>query len=116
MARRFSMSRATPPVIVMQPRRSRGRAIARRVYRVARRGGRRALPTLSIGVGAAVLGYLDANGKLDFLPKLGGESHMTTLALAGYAATRFSRNATVRAVGLAALAAGAFDFGRGIGR
>jgi hypothetical protein len=69
------------------------------------------MPTVGIALGGAVVGYLQGSGKLDFLPEVGG-SRMVTLALAGYAATRFVRNPHVRAAGLAALAAGAFDFGR----
>lgn len=81
---------------------------------VVRRGGshaRRALPTVGITLGGAVVGYLQGSGRLDFLPEVGG-SRMVTLGLAGYAATRFVRNPHVRAAGLAALAAAAFDFGR----
>jgi hypothetical protein len=98
----------------MPSRRGRVRRAARRVYGVARRGGshaRRALPTVGIALGGAVVGYLQGSGRLDSLPEIGG-SKMVTLGLAGYAATRFVRNPHVRAAGLAALAAAAFDFGR----
>ncbi len=82
--------------------------------RVIRRGashGRRALPTVGIALGGAAVGWLQGSGKLDFLPEIGG-SKMVALGLGGYAATRFVRNPHVRAAGLAALAAAAFDFGR----
>lgn len=69
------------------------------------------MPTVGIALGGAVVGYLQGSGKLDFLPEVGG-SKMVTLGLAGYAATRFMRNPHVRAAGIAALAAAAFDFGR----
>lgn len=69
------------------------------------------MPTVGIALGGAVVGYLQGSGRLDSLPEIGG-SKMVTLGLAGYAATRFVRNPHVRAAGLAALAAAAFDFGR----
>lgn len=105
------------PIIVNMPRR-RGR-VARYVRRGAasfRKGGRarRSLPTVGIALGGAVVGYLQGSGRLDFLPEIGG-SRMVTLGLAGYAATRFSRNQHIRAAGLAALASAAFDFGRAQG-
>ena len=37
---------------------------------------------------------------------------MLTLGIAGYAATRFFKNPSVRQAGLAALAAACFDFGK----
>lgn len=114
MAKSRSLAFAPRPIIVAMPRRSgRVRRAAGRAVRHFRRGGagRRALPTVGIALGGAVAGYLQGSGKLDFLPEIGG-SKMVTLGLAGYAATRFVRNPHVRAAGLAALAAAAFDFGR----
>ena len=70
-----------------------------------------ATPAMGLAVGAAAVGYLEAKGTLNKLPAIGG-SRALTLAIAGYAATRFVRNPTVRMMGLAAIAAGAFDFGR----
>jgi hypothetical protein len=115
MARHTALAR--PPVIVMQaPRRA--RAVARRAYSAirrqaprARRAAARSLPTVGIALGGAVVGYLQGSGRLDMLPEIGG-SKMVTLGLAGWAATRFVKNQHVRAAGLAALAAAAFDFGR----
>ena len=66
---------------------------------------------MGLAVGAAAVGYLEAKGMLKKLPAIGG-SQALTLAVAGYAATRFIRNPTIRMMGLAAIAAGAFDFGR----
>ena len=66
---------------------------------------------MSIALGGAAVGYADGRGMLDFIPTIGG-SRMTTLAIAGWAATRFTRNSYLRAAGFAALAAGAYDFGR----
>lgn len=105
-----------PTVVVMAPRRSGRirRGASRAASFVRRRGGaaaRRSLPTVGIALGGAVIGYLQGSGKLDFLPEVGG-SRMVTLGIAGYGATRFVRNPHIRAAGLAALAAAAFDFGR----
>jgi hypothetical protein len=66
---------------------------------------------VGVGLGALVVGYLQAKGFLDKLPQIGG-SRVITLGIAGYAATRFVKNPSIRQAGLAALAAAAFDFGR----
>jgi hypothetical protein len=66
---------------------------------------------MGVTVGALVVGYMSGKGFLDKLPQIGG-SRVLTLGLAGYAATRFIKNTSVRNAGLAALAAAAFDFGR----
>jgi hypothetical protein len=58
-----------------------------------------------------MVGYGESKGWLKKLPQIGG-SPAVTLGLAGWAATKFSRNPTVRSAGLAALVAAAFDFGR----
>lgn len=113
MAKR-ALAFARPSIVVMPPRRGRVRRAFGRARSVARRAAphaRRSLPTVGIALGGAVVGYLQGSGKLDSLPEIGG-SKMVTLGLAGYAATRFVRNPHVRAAGLAALAAAAFDFGR----
>jgi hypothetical protein len=82
-----------------------------RVARRARPHVKRALPTMGVTVGALVVGYASGKGFLDRLPQIGG-SKVLTLGLAGYAATRFFKNPSIRQAGLAALAAAAFDFGR----
>lgn len=66
---------------------------------------------MGVALGGAVVGYLQGSGRLDFLPEIGG-SKMVTLGLAGWAATRFTKNPHIRAAGLAALAAAAVDWGR----
>lgn len=66
---------------------------------------------MGVAVGALVVGYAQGKGFLDRLPQIGG-SKVLTLGLAGYAATRFFKNPSVRQAGLAALAAACFDFGR----
>jgi len=109
-----SLAFARPPIVIAMPRRRGGgrvRRYASRAVARVRRHGTRALPTVGLALGGAVVGWLQGSGKLDFLPEIGG-SKMVTLGLAGYAATRFSRNAHVRGAGMAALAAAAFDFGR----
>lgn len=99
----------------MPPRRSgRARRVVRVVGRGVRRAGRagvRSLPTTGVAVGALVVGYLQGKGFLDKLPQIGG-SRVITLGIAGYAATRFSKNPSIRQAGLAALASALFDFGR----
>lgn len=114
-----SRALARPNIIVVGgPRRGGVRRAARRVGGLARRGARRVgraarghLPTTAIALGGAIAGYVDGRGMLSFLPAIGG-SRMLTLGIAGYAATRLSRNATIRNAGVAAMAAAAFDFGR----
>jgi hypothetical protein len=68
-------------------------------------------PTGSMMLAAAGLGWAESKGYLAKLPQIGG-SPAVTLGLAGYAATRFSRNTTVRTAGLIGMIVGAFDFGR----
>jgi hypothetical protein len=120
MAKSHALARFQPrPIIVNVPRpHGRVRRAGARVVHVARRGGRglaragrHALPTVSVGVGALVVGYMDGNGMLDKLPAVAG-SRMVTIGIAGYLATRFVRHPGVRAAGLAALAAAAYDYGR----
>lgn len=113
-----SLALAPRPVIVALPsRRSSGGRLRRagaRAVRAARRGGhhvKRGLPTMGVAVGALVVGYAQGHGLLDKLPQIGG-SKVLTLGIAGYAATRFFKNPSIRQAGLAALAAAAFDFGR----
>lgn len=108
------------PVIVQVPARAPGRArrVARRIGGGVRRVGRhvrhhgtKAMPTMAVALGGLAVGYLQGKGFLDKLPQIGG-SKVLTLGLAGWAATRFIKNPTVRTAGLAALAAAAVDFGR----
>ena len=65
-------------------------------------------------VGGAIIGYLDGAGKLDILPEVMG-SRMITLGLLGYAAQKFSKNASIKAAGISAMTVASFDLGRGIG-
>lgn len=119
MARRRSTALATrPSVVVMQAPRGRLRRAARRVGSVARRGGQRvarvgarSLPTLSVVLGGAAVGYADAKGFLDVIPTIMG-SRMMTIGIAGWAATRYVRSPAIKAAGMAALGAAAYDFGR----
>jgi hypothetical protein len=108
---------APAPVVVMAP--SRGgkiRRAAKRAGGLARGAGRRvargarshAVPAIPMAIGGAIVGALDAKGFFNKLPAIGG-SRALTLALAGYAATRFIKNPTIRNAGLAAMAVGAFD-------
>jgi hypothetical protein len=99
----------------MQP--SRARRVARRVGGVARKVGRKARHVAAkhgasgaVLMGAAGLGYAQAKGYLNKIPTVGG-SRALTLALAGYALTRLSSNATARQIGSTAMVIGAFDWG-----
>lgn len=114
MAKSLAFAGPRPIVINMPKRRGAIRRAGSRAVRVARRAAphaRRAMPTVGIALGGAVVGYLQGSGRLDSLPEVMG-SKMVTLGLLGYAATRFVRNQHVRTAGVAALAAAAFDFGR----
>jgi len=117
MAKSRALTRFAPrPIIVRMPSRARRAGarvvhVARRGGRALARGGRRALPTFAVGFGGLAVGYLDGKGFLDKLPSIGG-SKMVTIGLAGYLATRFVRHPQIRAAGLAALAAAAYDYGR----
>lgn len=108
---------SAPATIVVSPSGGgRGRRIARRAGGIARAVGRRggrvakehAVPAMGMAIGGAIAGALDAKGLFNKLPAFGG-SRALTLAAAGYAATRFSKNKTIRLAGLAAIAVGAFD-------
>lgn len=105
-----------PRVIVMAPPRRGGRVrrAGARVASVARRVHHRAkahyAPTSMI-LGAFAVGYARQKGAFDKLPAVMG-SKVLTLGLVGFAATRFSRNATVRMAGSVAMLIAAADFGR----
>jgi hypothetical protein len=101
------------PILVLR-KGGKFRRAAHHVGGLARRGvasAHRSAPTVGIALGAAAVGYATGKGYLNKLPALAG-SHVLTLGLIGFAATRFVRNQHVRNAGLAALAAAAFDFGR----
>jgi hypothetical protein len=108
-------SKSEPSVVVMAPRsgkvsrRRRAGAIARKAVGGGRRVAREhAVPALGMAIGGAIAGALDAKGLFAKLPAIGG-SRALTLAIAGYAATRFVKNNTIRMAGLAAIAVGSFD-------
>lgn len=124
MAKHRFASRSTAlaprPFVISVPARSpsRARRVARHVGGGIRRGARhvrhhagKAMPTMAVALGGLAVGYLQGKGFLDKLPQIGG-SKVLTLGLAGWAATRFIKNPTIRTAGLAALAAAAVDFGR----
>lgn len=118
MAKSSALTRFAPrPIIVNVPRRGRVRRAAGRAVHHVRRGGRavgrgaRKFPTIPVAIGGLVFGYADGKGFLDKLPPIGG-SRMNTIALAGWGLTRFSRNPSLRAAGLAALGAAMFAIGK----
>jgi hypothetical protein len=112
-----SHASAPAPVVVVAPSRGgkmrrRARAVGAVARRVGRRGGslakEHAVPAVGMAIGGAIAGALDAKGIFNKLPAIGG-SRAATLAITGYAATRFVKNKYVRMAGLAAIAVGAFD-------
>lgn len=116
MAKHALVRHTAPRVIVMAPPRRGGRIrrAGARAGHIARRVGRRARPALAptaLILAAAGLGYAKQKGMLDKLPTVGG-SKVLSLGIAGYIATRFVRNPTVRNIGTAAMLVAAFDFGR----
>lgn len=114
LVRHHSFGRPAPTVIVQAPRRGRVRRAASAVGGVVRRGARRAVPALPLFgtvAAAGALGYLEAQKKLNFVPTILG-SRAATFGIAGFLATRFFKNPTIRMVGAAAAIAGGFDIGR----
>lgn len=120
MARSRALVRRSGPVIVALPTprrvsRGRSRSVARgrgrRRSSRGKAGGISSSITIPVAIGGAAVGWAGAKGYLAKLPAIGG-SRMVTLGLAGWAAMRFTRNKYMRAAGLAAVAASAFDFGR----
>ncbi len=109
LARRPSFIMATPIKRRGGRRRSAGRKLSRRGKSSAGVGSSSTVMTLAIG-GLAV-GFLDGKGYLAKLPTIAG-SRAITLGAAGYAAVRFGTNKYLKAAGLAAMAAAAFDYGR----
>lgn len=110
MAKHTSLTRPAPILVL----RRKGGKLRSHVGGLARRGvshAHKSAPTVGIALGAAAVGYATGKGYLNKLPALAG-SHVLTLGLVGFAATRFVKNQHVRNAGLAALAAAAFDFGR----
>jgi hypothetical protein len=91
--------------------RKRASGALRRAGGVARRAAPAHAPALALAIGGLVVGALDGRGFLNKIPTIGG-SRAVTLAIAGYAATRFIKNPFVRNAGLAAMAAAAFDYGK----
>jgi len=87
----------------------------RRVVRIARRWaksvGKHGLHATGLGVGGALLGYLQGGGHLDWVPSVMG-SKTIGMGLVGFAATRFVKNKYVREAGAAAVAVAGFEFGR----
>jgi hypothetical protein len=69
------------------------------------------LPVVGYALTGAAVGYAESKGYLKRLPQIGG-SPALTLALAGYALTRFTKNPWFRQAGVAAIIVGGFDFGR----
>jgi len=116
----MATARKAGNLIVVQP--SRRRSVSRRrASRIARRVARRAggaarsaaLPT-AILASSAALGWAQAKGHLNKLPKIAG-SRAATIAIAGYAATRFTRNPMLRQLGQSAMIVAAFDIGAKFG-
>lgn len=79
--------------------------------RMARAAGGHALHATGLGVGGAVLGYLQGAGHLDFVPAVMG-SKTLGMGLLGFIATRMTKNKYVRDAGVAAVAVAGFEFGR----
>lgn len=119
MAKTSALTRFSPRPIIVNVPRPKGRvrrAGARAVHHV-RRGGRsvgrgmKKFPTIPVAIGGLIAGYADGKGFLDKLPVIAG-SRMNTIALVGWAATRFVRNQSIRAAGLAMLGAATFAIGK----
>jgi hypothetical protein len=112
-----SLARFSRPIIIHAPRsRGRFRRAASRAVGFARRGGRavgrtaKRFPSIPVAIGGLAVGFADGSGYLDKLPAVAG-SRMVTLGLIGFAATRYMRNPSIRAAGLAALGAAAYAVG-----
>ncbi len=99
------------PILVLRRKGGKFRRGASHMGGLARRGAHASGPTVGIALGAAAVGYATGKGYLNKLPAIAG-SHVLTLGLIGFAATRFIKNPHIRNAGIAALAAAAFDFGR----
>jgi len=108
-------------VIVLQAPKKRSIARRRRAPGRLRRAGRRAavgarsaaIPSAVLASSAA-LGYMQAKGWLNKIPTIGG-SRAATLAVAGFAVTRLTKNHHLRLLGNTAMIVGAFDFGSKMG-
>ena len=88
-------------------RRAAARFVRRRGASVAKHG----LHATGLGVGGAMLGYLQGAGHLDWVPSVMG-SKTIGMGLVGFAATRMVKNKYVREAGAAAVAVAGFEFGR----
>lgn len=69
------------------------------------------MPLVGTAAAAAAIGYLEQQQKLKFIPTVLG-SRAATIGIAGFIATRFIKNPTVKMLGNAAVIAAAFDIGR----
>lgn len=114
MAKSVALSRfGARPIIVRMPRARRAaRAVVHHTRRAARAVGRGAkrFPSIPVAIGGLAVGFADGSGYLDKLPPIAG-SRMVTLGVLGWAATRYMRNSSIRAAGLAALGAAAYAVG-----
>ncbi len=105
-----------PTVVIAIPRRRgrirrAGRAVGRRVRHYSRRAAGHAVKALPSFVGGAAIGYGMSKGWLDKLPVIGG-SKVVSLGIAGWLATRWSRNQYIRTAGFAAMTVAGYDWGR----
>lgn len=120
MAKSRALALRPAPVLILPSRRGggfsrrRSRGIShRRGFRRSSSGPKSISTALAfpVAIGGAAVGWAGAKGYLSKLPAIGG-SRMTTLGIVGFLAMKWAKNKTVRAAGLAALSAAAFDFGR----
>jgi len=122
--RRRSTALARSPVVVMAPARRSGRVrhAVRRAGHHARRGGvalAKGAYEEKLGIaavaGAGVIGFLEGNGNLDFLPDF-GIGRVPALAIGTYVAGRVFKSQRLRHAGLGLAAAAAFGFGLNSGQ
>lgn len=117
-ARHTTALATRPSVVVVRSggggRRRRRSGGGPRFVAVRRRGravGGHALHATGLGVGGALLGYLQGAGHLDWVPSIMG-SKTIGMGILGFAATRMVKNKYVREAGAAAVAVAGFEFGR----
>jgi len=93
-------------------RRSRGGGGRRaRIIHRGKSAAKHGLHATGLGVGGALLGYMQGAGHLDWVPAIMG-SKTIGMGLLGFAATRMVKNKYVREAGAAAVAVAGFEFGR----